>query len=68
MFRVAKSEVGLTHLPEGRSYVSLETSYGVVPGGLGVRQFAHNATPGGKIRRLPWNKSAGPWSSAACRR
>src|SRR5579859_1993851 len=41
----------------------VETSFGVVPGSNGLRQFAHDADPGGKIRRSPWSKSAEPWFS-----
>ena len=44
----------------GTQLCIVETSLGVVPGSLGFRQFAHEATAGGKIRRSLWSRFAEP--------
>ncbi len=61
VFRVAKSEVGLTHF-EGRSYVSLKRHLALCLLALAFVSL-HTMQLWGKIRRSPWNKSAELWFS-----
>ncbi len=47
----------------GAQLCVVETSFGVVPDSLGLRQFAHAAALGVKIWRSPWSRSVESWSS-----